>query len=374
MVFSQNTICQQTIEVVKSDYLLENQHVKIVKSAKFDSLSPFQTFIVLDADNLFDYTVATIDYLQKWKPFPQYIVVGLSNKDRWNELQASSTEVFQKLPFYLFLKEELSRLDEIKNASFKTIIGHSLSAQFAMEYFFNNLKEYNAIVALSPPFQSKFRKSVSENLRKIQEMDRYIYTCSSKQDLNFHKLNFKLLKKELKSNKIRNIKLDFFEENNEITHALIPLQGISQGILFLTKDYFSFPTNQLKKYLNEKVVPDSLLEISYQEIKKIYSILPSFRSEDIQEYVDFYTKKRNYSEALRLSEIAIKNSKEKDVYELIDAYYLKGFVLEQMKDYSNSLFYYKKGFELLTDEVLNKSDFEVDILRVQKKLDKMNLH
>lgn len=79
-----------------------------------------------------------------------------------------------------------------------------------------------------------------------------------------------------------------------------------------------------------------------------------------------YLEKSHFTEAHRLSDMFIELAKKGEVYDLIDAYYLKGLVFEKQKDYSKAFEYYEKGFSIIPEEVINKADFEEDLIRMKE--------
>jgi tetratricopeptide (TPR) repeat protein len=364
------TVAQSNTLVIESEHLSNVRNVSIAKSQGFDSTQPYQLFVILDEPVLFDYTVSVLNYLSIWKEIPQYVAIGIPNEDRWNELQPKKGESIDDTPFYKFMQNEIESIPHVKNASFRTLIGHSLSARFALQFFFRN-NEYSGVIGVSPPLIPILQEEFC-NYRANQQEDRnsYVYMCSSDQDLRFHKKFFLETQKKFNPKKNPNVMMEYFKKQVNTSHSLMPVTAIQNGLIFVLDDFFNLPSKGIEKFSKKKSVPDSLLEHSYERIHDIYGVTPEFRSVDFQSFVDLYIAKSNFSEAHRLCDLYIELTKKGEVYDLIDAYYLKGLTFEEEKDYTSALTFYRKGFSIIPEEVLNKDDFEEDIIRLEKLLSK----
>jgi len=369
LMTNHRAFAQGTILEIESEYFETERSVTIAKSKGFDSTKSYQLFVILDEPVLFDYTVSVLNYLSIWKEIPQYVAIGIPNENRWTELQAKKDETIEEVPFFKFMNNELESIPYVQNASFRTLIGHSLSARFALQFLFKN-ERYSGVVAISPPLIPLLQKEFCEYLSRKKSRDSYIYMCSGDQDLRFHKKFFLETRKKFDSNKTPNVLMEYFEEQRNTSHSLMPVTAVQNGLLFVLDDYFNLPSKGIEELSSEENLPDSLLEKSYSKIQEIYGLTPEFRTVDFQNFVELYISKSNFSEAHRLCDRYIDITSKGQVYDLIDAYYLKGLTFEEQKNYSSALTYYKKGYSIIPEEVLNKADFEEDIIRVEKILSK----
>lgn len=360
-----NGVAQNNIVKTKSSYFDSDREICYVESEGFDSTKPYQLFVILDESTLFDYTTSVLKYISQWKEIPQYIALGIPNDNRWEELQPRNNQIIDDLPFFNFLKKELGLIHCVKNASFRVLVGHSLSARFALQFFFRNTHFYSGIIAISPPLIPELRDEVRQYAEK-KATNSYVYICSGDQDLRFHKSFFLELRKSFKQKYYPNIQLDYFKEQPNTSHTLMPITGIKNGVLFMLDDFLNLPAKDMLNLSSKKCVPDSIFEKSYNRISDIYGITPESRTSDIQNFVEVYISKSNFAEAHRLCDLFIELALTGEVYDLIDAYYLKGLVYEKQKDYLSALSFYKKGFSIIPEEVVNKEDFEEDVIRMEK--------
>lgn len=359
---------QSNILEIESEYFNTQRSVHFEKSEGFDSTKSYQLFVVLDEPVLFDYTISVLKYISMWKEIPQYIVVGIPNENRWGELQPKKNEPIEETPFFKFIEKELEVIPYVKNASFRTLVGHSLSARFALQFFFRN-ELYSGVVAISPPLIPELQVEFCTYLTD-QSDDSYVYMCSGDQDLRFHKKFFLETKKKFNPKKNPNVMMDYFEKQRNTSHSLMPVTAVQNGLLFILDDFFNLPTKGIQKFTSKKSIPDSLLEKSYTKIHDIYGLTPEFRAVDFQNFVDVYLSKSNFVEAHRLCDLYIEVTSKGQIYDLIDAYFLKGLTFEEEKNYTSALEYYRKGYSIIPEEVLNKEDFEEDVLRVERILSK----
>lgn len=370
LMINLKVVAQSNILEIESEYFNTKRNILFEKSEGFDSTKPYQLFVILDEPVLFEYTVSVLKYLSIWKEIPQYIALGIPNENRWTELQPQKNEPIDKNPFFKFMEKEIEVIPYVKNSSFRTLVGHSLSARFALQFFFRN-DLYSGVVSISPPLIPELQKEFLNHLTNDRKnRDSYIYMCSGDQDLRFHKKFFLETKKKFNSKNNPNIVLEYFEKQKNTSHSLMPVVAVKNGLLFILDDYFNLPSKEIMGFSQKKNVPDSLLEKSYEKIHDIYGITTNFRAEDFQNFVDLYLSKSNFIEAHRLCDLYVEITSTGQIYDLIDAYYLKGLTFEKEKNYASALEFYRKGYSIIPEEVLNKEDFEEDVLRVERILSK----
>lgn len=365
---SLNTIAQQDSISLHSRFFNESRNLRVAVCAQFNQDKPYHVYVVLDEEFLFDYTVSTLKYISQWKEVPQYVVLGIPNKDRWNELLPVNTPI-EQLPFYQFLQQEVDSLPMIRQAAFRTIIGHSLSARFALHYFFRHTSYYRGAIAISPPLIPILRKEF-ETFERQNLGSSYVYTCSGDQDLRFHKDYFQVLRKQLKHSQNPHTQLEYFQEQPYMTHTLMPVTAIKNGLLFVLDDFFNLPSREIAQYQKMRNPQDSLLENAYSHIRQIYGVVPEVRKDDYYSFVNFYLDKHDFTEAHRLTDQLLAFVENSDVYDLIDACFLKGGVFEKEKHLEEALNWYEKGYALLPGDVLNKADFESEIIHVRQLIAK----
>src|SRR5690606_2181694 len=194
-------------------------------------------------------------------------------------------------------------------------------------------------VAISPPLIPELQEEFSGYLKE-KNHDSYLYMCSGDQDLRFHKKFFLESKKKFNARHNPNVMMDYFEKQRNTSHSLMPVTAIQNGLLFILDDYFNLPTKGIQSFTSKKNIPDSLLENSYKKIHDIYGFTPEFRAVDFQNFVDVYVSKSNFEEAHRLCNLYIEMTSTGQIYDLIDAYYLKGLTFEKEKNYASALEFY----------------------------------
>jgi len=364
---------QHSTITIESEYFASDRSVSIATSEGFDSTKSYQLFVILDESVLFDYTVSVLNYLSIWKKIPQYVAIGVPNENRWTELQPKKDESIDDAPFFKFMQDELESIPYVQNASFRTLVGHSLSARFALQFFFKN-QHYSGVVAVSPPLIPLIQEEFCDYLSSEKNQNSYVYMCSGDKDLRFHKTFFLETRKNFNSKKNPNVLLEYFEKQRNTSHSLMPITAIQNGLLFILDDYFNLPSKGIEELSSRKNLPDSLLENSYSKIHDIYGLTPEFRTVDFQNFVELYISKSNFTEAHRLCDRYIDITLKGEIYDLIDAYYLKGLTFEEEKNYTAALDYYRKGYSIIPEDVLNKEDFEQDIIRIEQILSKSKMN
>jgi len=134
--------------------------IHIPDSYKEDSTRVYPLAIVLDAEYLFDIYVANSKLFSSKDKAPEQIVVGIyqnQNNERKADCEISITnglltETSSK--FYKFIKNELLPHIEGKYriSPFKTIVGNTLTANFANFYLVEQNSPFNAYININPLF------------------------------------------------------------------------------------------------------------------------------------------------------------------------------------------------------------------------------
>ncbi|MNY09177.1 hypothetical protein D3C86_1420800 [compost metagenome] len=265
--------------------------------------------------------------------------------------------------FHDFIRSELI---PYVNAHYKTtgytaFAGHSFTATYLYLTFLKGAIPFQSYIALSPYLPDDLQLKVKNHLLKNPDTPD-IYTLTSERDLSGHKASIGKFQKIVIKEKLENrIRFQNFEGKSHLT--LVPA-GVEEGLIFIFKDYQSLSN----AYLFSRKIPvidKNTLEKYYLEMNRKYAVQEKLRPEDAEFALFTLSHHGLWSQVKELSEWVI--SIHPDHY---SGYYGLGEFYEKQKDYTQSLEYFRKGYDKIGPETLNKIDFYKDVERVEAKVKK----
>lgn len=359
----------------KSDILNETRKLSIHLPASIeDSTSNdcYSLIVVLDADFLFYPVVGTVEAQYFRGLIPKTIVIGIHQNEltdknvsqRWQDCDydANTGKLTQSgLNFKAFITEEIITYieNEYSISTFKSIVGHSFTANYLNYFLMDELSPFKGYAAFSPFIPTTIESDLLTKINRLT-VPNYYFLSTADQDLSGHlhqieKQDSSLFLKA--SNEFFNYN---FEKYTDKTHMSLPLRSCTPAIdhlfsgyqpLYYYGDKFNFPEEHLCDFLKKR----------YDAIKSVYGCELKIREEDLMEIAWRAEEKGLWEELNEIGNLSIKLY-PKSVY----GYYTKATFYEYKKDYVNALRYYKEGYLNLGDDILNKQDFYVDIERVEE--------
>ncbi len=318
----------------------------------------------------------TLDYYSFWDKTPECIVVSIDqnyldtieNKyKRWIDCSYSWNSGLPKnkgIDFKEFISKELIPFidSSYRTTDFRTIIGHSFTANYVNYFLLDKEPLFTGYVAISPYYASNgldSLKTIVENLKKPI----FYYVANGEKDLSGHIKSVSKFDKLFAKIDNENFVYEMFDmKNNQATHYTIFPMSISSAIEHLFSAYSSINENEFKEVLKEGNKIDYLTE-RYANIKVIYGVEIPIRETDINTVAYAISKKKQWDQLKQIAELTIEIYPESYL-----GYWTMGEYFEKMGNYSHAVEQYEKGFSLLGEDVLNKSDFQKDIDRAKSKI------
>lgn len=218
-----------TDTVISSKYLGYEKNIKITVPLEFQERSgqTFPLVIIFDSQNsrVYNYILATIDYLTANDQIPSLIVIGVDSRParRYQEtnLPVSDSKALG-LKNEEFIFEELVGLARQKYQAsvFTTLLGHSRYGYFSSYLLFKNPTKLNAVISVSPFFEQRgvnLTDSI-ENIIKGSMLDRHLYyRFSAGQDFQDDYFSMQAKLKNLKPHSTKvNVKGHWFDEAHHL--------------------------------------------------------------------------------------------------------------------------------------------------------------
>ena len=321
----------------------------------------------------------SIEYYAYFKKVPECIIVSIRqnyfNADttaykRWEDCSYTWTTGLLNEKgenFKNFIDKELiPAIDkEYRTSSFRTIIGHSFTANFVNYYLLDDSPLFNAYISISPYYTLNMFEVLKSKIENLSEPV-YYFTTYGEKDLTGHQKSVKNFDKEFSKIENKNFNYYLYDlKGNEATHFTIYPKSLPSAIEFVFSSYAPISENEYKEVLplNDKV---SYLNHRYATIEKLYGTEMKVREDDFISVATAAHKKKQWSELKLLGEWCITEYPDQST-----GYSFIGIYEEKMKNYEKALEFYQLGYDLLSDDILNKADYSKDINRMKKKL-KMN--
>lgn len=318
----------------------------------------------------------TLDYYSFWDKTPECIVVSIDqnyldtieNKyKRWIDCSYSWDSGLPKnkgIDFKEFISKELIPFidSSYRTTDFRTIIGHSFTANYVNYFLLDEEPLFTGYVAISPYYASNgldSLKTIVENLKKPV----FYYVANGENDLSGHIKSVSEFDKLFAKIDNENFVYEMFDmKNNQATHYTIFPISMSSAIEHLFSAYSLINENEFKKILKEDNKIDYLTE-RYANIKAIYGIEIPIRETDINTVAYAISKNKQWNQLKQIAELTIAIYPESYL-----GYWTMGEYYEKKGDFTLSLQQFELGFSKLGDDILNIEDFQKDIDRVKDKL------
>ena len=318
----------------------------------------------------------TVDYYSFWNKIPECIVVSIDqnymdsveNKyKRWIDCSYSWTSGFPKdkgIAFKEFISKELIPFidSSFRTTNFRTIIGHSFTANFVNYFLLDEHPVFKGYVAISPYYATNSLDSLKSVVDGLKTPIFY-YVASGEKDLSGHIQSVNEFHKQFDKVANKNFHYNKFEmKNNQATHYTIFPIALSSAIEHIFAGYTEIDDNELDNILKtqDKV---AYLKDRYAFIKRIYGLEIPIRESDINTVAYAISRKKQWSQLKQIADISLNAFPQSYL-----GYWILGEYYEKTGDYSSAVEQYEKGFSFLGDDVINKSDFQKDIDRVQSKI------
>ncbi|MEL6976065.1 MAG: alpha/beta hydrolase-fold protein, partial [Bacteroidota bacterium] len=176
-IFSLATYGQVKQEIFESFKLQERRDVSYYFPEDYSEEKQYALIVVLDAEYLFDITVANSKLYSRHGRMPEAIVVGVHQSEndlRWDDCdfdQASGLPTEKGAAFYEFLGMELiPYLETSYNiAPFKMFIGYDITGNFGNYFLFKNKSLFSSYVIVSPVLATEMESRLPSRFSDLNQ-------------------------------------------------------------------------------------------------------------------------------------------------------------------------------------------------------------
>lgn len=320
----------------------ENYNIQVFLPKDYSTDKKYPVIYFFDANNslLTNFYLPTFDALTFYNNIPKAILVGIDQNDRSKELGILKDT--ESKGFINFVRTALkSTIDnEYSTIGYDSYVGHSLGGQLLTYGFITYPKDFYSIIIFSPAllypdnreiFDKEIIRPLNNKLKQTKD-DTYYYSAvgnSGFQDSQFVK-GVKEIENVFKKSDLdsSNYKFDYLDN---YTHAITPNGGLSNGLLFLFKDWIFTEDLAMKILMENKVDGLEALKDRLKTIKEKYKNKQIPLPETVYNNLyGNYLEKKEYKQAIEVLQLELESTNDKTVYSKIAECYKK---LNNMKEY-----------------------------------------
>ena len=370
--FAQNSSIETFNSIELTGELNSERTLKIYvpESYRQDSTRVYPLAIVLDAEYLFDIYVANSRLFALKDKAPEQIVVGIyqnQKNERKTDCEVSIansmlTETSSK--FYKFIKNELINYieDTYRISSFRTIVGNTITANFANYFMVEPVPIFNAYININPSYS----QDISELFRgKIPTINTNTYYY-----LNTGAYNGEAKHKFIESNYyvLKNFENEFFKYKYDVFDHSTSISSIGQAIPGALAHIFDMYSSISKEEFDEHIAKLSpaeaieYLEKKYVEIQYLFGANLKIRQRDIFAVESIILDKEDGDYLEEFGKMINRLYPESPIGD----YYI-GQYYETSNHLKKALKYYKNGYAKISAEDPNGDGYYQNVERVLAK-------
>lgn len=335
-----------------------------------DEKNTYPVTVILDGEFLFDVYVANSKLFASRDKAPEQIVVGIfqnQNEERYSDCDYSEDTGLpnqESSKFYGFIRDELLPYldDNYPTSLFKTIMGNTLTANFANYFFLEGTPVFNAYIIINPSFASGIHQKLESKSQSL--ITQYFYYLSGG---DFNKASrtagINDVHNLLKLSDNPNFKYHYDDFSNSTKTASIG-QSVASGIGFTFKQFAAISQEEFDQEIANMEPGDAIefLERKYVEIEYLYGSNVKIRESDIYKIEPIIIDKLNGDYLEEFGKMIMRlypDSPLGDYY--IGLYYETGY------EYKKALKHYKNGYAKIGSDNSNSDGYYANIERVLEK-------
>jgi len=344
--------------------------IYVPESFKENDKNTYPVTVIFDGEFLFDVYLANTKLFAARDKAPEQIVVGVfqnQNNERYSDCDYSEDTGLpneESSKFYGFVRDELlPYLDNNYPTSlFKTIMGNTLTANFANYFFLEGTPVFNAYININPSFAPEIHQKLES---KSQSLITPYYYYLSGGDFNTEARTTGINNTHnlLKLSENPNFKYHYDDFSNSSKIASIG-QSIASGIGFTFRQFAAISQEEFDEEIADMEPGDAIeyLERKYVEIEYLYGSNVKIRESDIYKIEPIIIDKANGDYLEEFGKMIMRLYPETPLGD----YYI-GLYYETGYEYKKALKSYKNGYAKIGSDNDNSDGYYANIERVLEK-------
>jgi predicted alpha/beta superfamily hydrolase len=357
---------------IESYELSETRELRVFLPASYeqDSIRYYPLTVVFDGEYLFDVVAGNSVLFSQKNKAPEQIIVGISqgNNKRYQDCaynQGTSYPDGKSEAFYRFVRSELLSFMEqnYRISPFKTIVGSTLTANFANYFILEDSPGFDAFIVINPYLAPDMSILLSNNVAHIKNNIYYYYMSSGDYNSEKRHTAIKTVDSELSHKKNPRFNYKYQEFNGGTSTSSIG-QSVSSALAFIFEIYSSISKKEFKENIKDLSPPDAIayLENKYVEIDYLFGSNLKIRESDIYAIEPIIIDKENGEYLRDFGEMIYKLFPESPLGD-----YYVGLDFEFRGKFKEALKAYKVGYMKFKNDPVGAESFYKNIERVVDK-------
>lgn len=326
--------------------------------------------IVFDGEYLFDVYVANAKLFASRNKAPEQIVVGIfqnQNEERYIDCDYSTDTGLpneDSTKFYKFVREELLNYidDNFRTSLFKTLVGNTITANFANYFFLENSSAFNAYININPSYAPQMNERIEA---KSQSLNEVIFYYLSSGNFN-HEKRLEAINNVhnlLKLSENEKLKYKYDDFSNSTKTASIG-QAIPSAMGFIFELFAPISKKEFDNNIADLTPSEAImyLEKKYVEIDYLYGSNVKVRESDIFIMEPIIMDKENGDYLEEFGKMILRLYPESPMGD----YYI-GYYYETGYDYRKALKHYKNGYAKIGSDNPNSDGYFENVERILAK-------
>ncbi|MFT3903086.1 MAG: alpha/beta hydrolase-fold protein [Niabella sp.] len=287
VLFVLSVKAQSFNDTIKTKYIIDTSYSTVLsKKRKISIYLPgnykpgdkYPVIYTLDADWMFEPTIAETKKLADFNVIPPCIVVGIYSPDRrsdmgWDlntgEFSTSSNN------FLTYLAKELvpKIQSQYTTSKLNILIGHSDGATFAQKAMITYPEIFSGVIALSQDLFGEQAAGLNNYLKIQFSRQHYYYVASGTRDATSRITSGKIIDSIMTGNTSRLLK--YKSTLYEADHSGIAAKGLGDGISFIFSDFFEpndWNRSLIDSLINKNTDPVTFVLDYVANINNLYDI------------------------------------------------------------------------------------------------------
>lgn len=342
-------------EIFESFKLQERRDVSYYFPEEYTEDKKYPLIVVLDADYLFDLTVANVKFFSKYDRMPESIIVGIHQEEndlRWEDCdfeEDSGLPTEKGKQFYEFLGTELiPYLETSYNiAPFKMFVGYDITANFGNYFLFKDRSIFNSYLMISPLMATEMESRVPTRLSALDQ--EIFYNLVLEKGKTKDRNNILQMDKSIASIQKETLHY-YFDQYDDPDHISIVSRGISKAFDNVFTMFRPISPKEYKEQILTSEEPVfNYLEQKYGMIKKLFGFDKEVELNDIMAIYAGALKKEDFESLKSLGDLC-----KKQFPETMLGFYLQGEGLELEGEPKKAMKAFEKAFLMEPIDFLTK--------------------
>ncbi|SFU40064.1 Enterochelin esterase [Pustulibacterium marinum] len=263
-----------TVDTLQSKVLKDDRALKVYLPEGYDAQQKYPVVYITDAQTSnFTTAMTYMHAMMEGALLPKCILVGIVQKDRWNELEVSYKENGKRFKDYIF-EEVVPYIDaQYSTSGYNVMVGHSDGAEYNQHLLLEKENPFASFISCSTNFNTPMEEALGTFFKEYTGKPIYYFIANVKYEVPERIAAGNLM--ERLAVEAANPKIQLTLQTYKAQHESIVIRALQDGLLYVFQNY-----RNLDAYADFKEYADHY----QQDIATYYGFVPQFEYMDVDYY------------------------------------------------------------------------------------------